>query len=144
MYFHGYGEDLQAMKDYCKDVNNVYFTGKYDYSKIVELYHHSDVIWAGYPNKDYNVVYAISNKFHESLYVGVPCVYSDKTELAVHVQKENIGFVVDPYNPTAIKKLFDDIASGQIDVEKIRKSMANYQLKESSWDDDFKKLLSYI
>lgn len=144
LYFHGSGEDYQAMLDYCKEINNVYFTGKYNYSNVVKLYHQSDIIWAGYPNKDYNVIYAISNKFHESLYVGVPCVYSDKTKLAAHVQKENIGFVVDPYNPIAIKKLFDEIAYGQIDITKTRESMIDYLLNESSWNDDFKGILNYI
>lgn len=144
LYFHGSGEDLDAMKDYCKDCNNVFFTGKYEYAKVVELYHQSDVIWAGYPNKDYNVVYAISNKFHESLYVGVPCVYSINTELASFVKSNNIGFVVDPYNANDIKTLFNEIASGKIDIEAVKKSMEEFQANESSWEKDFQQLVNFI
>lgn len=144
LFFHGGGEDLLAMQEYCQGMTNVHFTGKYDYSKVVELYHQSDIIWAGYPNKDFNVVYAISNKFHESLYVGVPCVYSANTELAKHVQDENIGLVVDPYSSADIKELFNKIAAGKIDLESIRRSMINYANNESSWNEDFKNVIKYI
>lgn len=144
LYFHGSGEDLDSMKEYCKDNKNVFFTGKYNYSQIVSLYHQADVIWAGYPNKDYNVVYAISNKFHESLYVGVPCVYSINTELASFVKSNNIGFVVDPYNANDIKTLFNEIASGEIDIEAVKKSMEEFQANESSWEKDFQQLVNFI
>ena len=144
LYFHGSGEDLDAMKDYCKDAKNVFFTGKYAYSEVVGLYHQSDVIWAGYPNKDYNVVYAISNKFHESLYVGVPCVYSSRTKLADCVKRENIGFVVDPYNTYAIKSLFDNISSGKIDLDEVKEAMEEYQKKETTWNEDFNQLIKAL
>lgn len=144
LYFHGSGEDLPAMQDYCKGMNNVFFTGKYDYSTVVSLYHQSDIIWAGYPNKDFNVVYAISNKFHESLYVGVPCVYSDKTMLADFVKEQNIGFVVDPYNVDSIRGLFDAIAKGEIDMVKVKNTMIEYQKSETTWDEDFKQILHYF
>ena len=102
------------------------------------------MIWAGYPNKDYNVVYAISNKFHESLYVGVPCVYSINTELASFVKSNNIGFVVDPYNANDIKTLFNEIASGKIDIEAVKKSMEEFQANESSWEKDFQQLVNFL
>lgn len=144
LYFHGGGEDLHAMQEYCKGISNVFFTGKYDYSKILELYHQSDIIWAAYPNRDYNVVYAISNKFHESLYVGVPCIYADHTKLADLVRQENIGFVVDPYNTSNIKDLFNDIASGKIDIDSVKKSMEEFQSKENTWENDFEQLVEFL
>lgn len=144
LYFHGSGHDCQALKEHCKDANNVFFTGKYDYSAIVPLYHQSDIIWAGYPNKDYNVVYAISNKFHESLYVGVPCVFSTGTKLADFVKKNNLGFVVDPYDTAEIKRLFLRIASGQEDLKHIKESMQAWQSKETTWADDFKHVENFL
>lgn len=144
LYFHGSGEDLEVMKDYCKEAKNIFFTGKYDYSKVVSLYHQSDIIWAGYPNKDYNVIYAISNKFHESLYVGVPCVYSEHTKLADFVKSNNIGFVVDPYNASAIKNLFDRISSGSINMDCVYQSMIEFQSQESSWNEDFIQVLDFL
>lgn len=144
LYFHGSGHDCQALKEHCKNANNVFFTGKYDYSSVVSLYHQSDIIWAGYPNKDYNVVYAISNKFHESLYVGVPCVFSTGTKLADFVKKNCLGFVVDPYDTVEIKELFQRIASGQEDINRIKESMQAWQSKEAAWADDFKQVAKFL
>ena len=144
LFFHGSGEDLDAITEYCNGMPNVYITGAYSYSKVKELYHNSDLIWAAYPSEDYNAIYAISNKFHESLYVGVPCVYSKNTKLAEFVEKENLGFVVNPYSVDEIRSLFDDIVSGKQSLEKVKESMLTYMKKESSWDDDFCAVLNYI
>lgn len=144
LYFHGSGEDYGTMKEYCKNANNIYFTGKYDYSSVVSLYHQADIIWAGYPNRDYNVVYAISNKFHESLYVGVPCVFSKGTKLADFVKANNLGFVVDPYDTVEIKGLFQRIASGEEDINGVKQSMLDYQSKETTWTEDFKQIVIFL
>ncbi len=144
LYFHGGGHDYETMKEYCKNASNVFFTGKYDYSTVVSLYHQSDIIWAGYPNKDYNVVYAISNKFHESLYVGVPCVFSKGTKLADFVKANNLGFVVDPYDTVEIKGLFQRIASGEEDINGVKQSMLDYQSKGTTWTEDFKQIVIFL
>ena len=105
------------------NIKNVFFTGKYLYENVTQLYHNSDVVWAAYPNKDFNVVYAISNKFHESLYVGIPCIYSDQTKLAELVKEKNIGFVVNPYDISSIKNLFSNIYDGTVNMEEIKENM---------------------
>lgn len=118
------------MQKYCKNVENVTFTGEYKYEDVVKLYHQSDIVWAAYPNKDYNVVYAISNKFHESSYVGIPCIYSDHTKLADFVEEKEIGLVVNPYDTNKIKALFSRIYDSKIDLENIKKNMIKFQRKK--------------
>lgn len=142
--FYGDGEDLDYMVNKCSDIDNIYFTGRYDYSMIGELYYKSDVIWAAYPNKDFNVIYAISNKFHESLYMGVPCIFSNGTKLSNLVREKNLGLIVDPYSVLSIRKLIDDICSRKVDLLAIQKSMMDFQNNETSWDEDFLKLMSLI
>lgn len=144
IYFHGSGEDLSFMQKYCKNIKNVIFTGKYKYDDVVKLYHQSDIVWAAYPNRDFNVVYAISNKFHESLFVGIPCVYSDHTKLADFVREKKIGLVVDPYDKKSIKKLFAKIIDGTIDIDSIKENMLKFQKQETTWDIDFQKLKTYL
>ncbi len=144
LFFHGNGEDFDAIAEYCKGMPNVCLTGAYSYSTIIGLYHSSDLIWAAYPSEDYNAIYAISNKFHESLYVGVPCVYSKHTKLAEFVEHENLGFVVNPYSVDEIKALFDSIVSGKHNIDNVKKSMLAYMKNESTWDQDFCMALKYI
>jgi glycosyltransferase involved in cell wall biosynthesis len=144
LYFYGDGEDLPYMKTLCEGSKNIFFSGRYDYDMVEQLYHQSHVVWAAYPNKDYNVVYAISNKFHESLYLGVPCIYSNNTRLADYVQEHNIGLIVDPYNVSAIKCMIDEICEGEINLNKIVMSINEYKNNETSWDEDFRSLINYF
>lgn len=144
LYFHGSGEDLNFMQNYCKDIYNAYFTGKYKYEDVVKLYHQSDIVWAAYPNKDFNVKYAISNKFHESLYVGVPCIYSDKTKLADLVNKNRIGFVVNPYDQNSIKALLTQLYNDTKTINEIKENMKDFQNNETTWDEDFQNFKTYL
>lgn len=144
LYFHGSGEDFSFMQKYCKNVENVTFTGEYKYEDVVKLYHQSDIIWAAYPNKDYNVVYAISNKFHESSYVGIPCVYSDHTKLADFVEEKEIGLVVNPYDTNKIKALFSKIYDNKIDLETIKKNMIKFHKEETTWETDFQEFKTFL
>ncbi len=142
--FHGMGRDLELCQNYGKEISNVIFTGKYDYHTIAKLYHESDLVWAAYPNKDYNVKYAISNKFHESLWFGTPCVFSEKTELGDYVRGNNIGFIVDPYSVESIKTLLEDIYTKRYDMNKILVNMQTMSNKEGDWDSDFSKLAAWL
>lgn len=144
LYIHGDGPDLESLRQYSTGLQNVQFTGRYSYDDIIHLYQAADVVWAAYPNKDYNVKYAISNKFHESLFVGVPCIYSDHTKLADFVVKHNIGIEVDPYSAKSITAVFEDLISGKIDITEIKHSMMLYQKHETTWDEDFQKLLKML
>ncbi len=144
LYFHGTGPDINIGKKYAHGEPNVYFTGGYRYNDIIPLYLSADVIWAAYPNKDYNVKYAISNKFHESILLGIPCVYANNTYLGDFVSQQGIGLVVNPYDQQDIKKLITDIKQGKINLQQIRKNMQTHAMRETTWNDDFDKVMKYI
>ncbi len=137
---HGDGHDLVALKEYASEYSNVCFTGYYKQKDIVGLYQKSDLVWAAYPNLDYNVKYAISNKFHESLHYGVPCVFSEKTKLGELVQKEQIGLVVNPYNVLAIKNLLNEFFEHPAYADKIRNTIYQYGAKEVTWEKEFESV----
>lgn len=142
--FHGDGHALATIKEHAKGADNVSFTGYYEYKDIEGFYRNTDIIWAAYPNKDFNVKYAISNKFHESLAFGVPAIYSCDTELGEYVNKENIGFEVNPYSVADIRKLFEDIVSGKYDLKGMHSNMIEMRKTFSTWDDDFRILTDSI
>ena len=144
LYLHGDGVDYEYFKEYCSGINNVVLTGRYSYSSIVSLYHGSDVVWAAYPNTDFNVKYAISNKFHESLYVGVPCVYSAGTKLADYVEANKIGIQVDSNDMLSIRSLFEQIYNGELDLTEISENMKAFANKENNWSDDFQEVVEII
>lgn len=141
---HGEGQDLAVVKEYARGCHNVYFTGRYELKDIYKLYKDSDLIWAAYPNKDYNVKYAISNKFHESLEYKVPCIFSDKTKLGDFVQSNSIGFIVNPYSVEAISSLLNSLINNQDALEKVKRNLHQYSKKEKSWNEDFAVVVKYI
>ena len=144
LYFHGDGHARKYLEEHAGKESNVFFTGVYAFEDIARLYQQTDVVWAAYPNKDFNVRYAISNKFHESLAFGIPTVYADKTRLGDFVTKEHIGMAVDPYSIDDIKSLLDKIASHQDDLCKMALTMRNFHQGQRTWDDDFQKVAAAI
>lgn len=144
LFFHGNGPATQFLEKYAANVANIFFTGQYAYEDVMGLYQQTDIVWAAYPNKDFNVKYAISNKFHESLLFGVPTVYAEKTCLGDFVCEKQIGMVVDPYSEKAIKRLLEQIVNNQGYLQEIAANMRAFNCEQTSWDEDFKKVKKAI
>lgn len=144
LYFHGNGPAQKLLEELANDVSNISFTGYYAYEDVVHLYEHTDIVWAAYPNKDFNVKYAISNKFHESLMMGVPAIYASQTCLGDYAVQHNIGLEVDPYSVKSIQDLLTRIADGHVDLEKMKTSIEGFYSQQTSWNEDFMLLISAI
>ena len=140
--FFGSGPDYDRCVFYAKNISNVKFYGAYSYGDIKKFYSQTEILWAAYPNKDFNVKYAISNKFHESLSLAIPCIYSDKTCLGEYVSRNKIGLIVNPYSVESIKKLFQFIS--EKNLYDIHENLLKYKSGVSSWDDDFKQLELFL
>lgn len=140
----GDGQDFNHIKEFSKRYKNIFFYGAYDFSQIPEIYNQSDLIWAAYPNKDYNVIYAISNKFYESMACGKPCIYAEKTRLGDFVGRNKMGYVVDPYSENAIKQLITEVKNNRSDYEACKRNIINNKQSETSWNQDFEKIVELI
>lgn len=125
-------------------VPNIFMTGPYKYEEIEHLYGSADIIWAAYPNKDFNVQYAISNKFHESLAYAIPAVYADKTRLGEYVVASSLGCQVNPYSVEDIRSLLIELYSNRERLLQIHESLKRQYREENSWDDDFQTLKARI
>ena len=107
-------------------------------------YDNVDVIWAVYPNKDFNVKYAISNKFFESIYLNIPGIYAKDTMLGDYVVKNNIGMVINPYDIQDIQQLLSNVENGSINLIQMVENLKALALKQSSWDEDFEQIIDFI
>lgn len=145
-YFYGDGPDENKLKEYVKKkkYKNIYFYGRYEYNKISEIYSNIHMVWAAYPNKDYNVKYAISNKFFESLVYEKPTFFSKETNLGNLILKEKIGFTIDPYN---IEPFFLEMNREKLEekLEKIGNKIKEYKKeKKLFWEDYEKDFLCFL
>ncbi len=140
----GDGPDYEELKRISNGKENAFIKGRYENSQLAKIYSEADLIWAVYPNEDFNVKYAISNKFHESINIGKPCIYADKTELGKFVNSKKLGFIVNPYSVTEIKALLEKIKNNREDIKEISKNLRSFKKTESSWNEDIKKIENYI
>ncbi len=144
LFFHGDGHARQYLEDYAGNAQNIHFTGRYDFEDVGRLYQQTDIVWAAYPNKDFNVKYAISNKFHESLVYGIPTVYANNTRLGDFVSHEGIGMTVDPYSTDNINAFLEHIASNTLELDQIAQNIHSFFLQQTTWNEDFVKITEEI
>lgn len=144
LYFHGDGHAKLYLEECAKGTSNIFFTGRYAYEDVARLYQQTDIVWAAYPNRDFNVVYAISNKFHESLSFGIPTVYADKTCLGSFVVENHIGMAVAPYSVKAVRQLLEQIISHQDNLQEIARNMRAFSKQQTTWEEDFCKVVQAI
>lgn len=144
LFFHGDGHARQYLEEYAGSTQNIHFTGRYEFEDVGRLYQQTDVVWAAYPNKDFNVIYAISNKFHESLVYGIPTVYADHTRLGDFVVQQHIGMAVDPYSKQEIQQLLETIASKQEALKAMAANMQQFAKKQTTWKADFRQVTQAI
>ena len=140
--FYGGGPDCNFLKKY--ECDNIRFHGPYHYSEVETFYLSSDIVWAAYPNKDFNVKYAISNKFHESLNFSTPGIYAENTKLGDYIVKERIGFVVNPYEKASVKQLLDDIANDPSVILDVRHNIQKVYERETTWEDDMEYIYAVM
>lgn len=137
---HGAGSHFESISQYAKEISNITLTGRYAYNDIKHLYDESDLIWAVYPSKDYNVKYAISNKFHESMMLRRPGIYCSGTKLGDFVSENRLGFVVNPYDVNEIKKLINRILKNPSLIHDVERSISQFVVTEKTWEEDFKEI----
>lgn len=142
----GGGTKYENVKGFAANYKNVTMYGRYDYNQIPNIYRQSDVIWAAYPYNDYNVKYAISNKFHETLYYGVPGIFSKNTKLGDLVEKEGIGFTVDCYSVEDINKTIKSILDDKdAKLANIKENIKRFQSHETDcWEDEIEPFINYL
>ncbi|AXT57335.1 glycosyl transferase family 1 [Aquimarina sp. AD1] len=140
----GFAEELIEYKKQKGYPNVTLEVGWYNYDDLGKLFLKTDLIWAAYPSKDFNVKYAISNKYFESLIFNKPCIFAENTKLGDFVIANNLGFTVDPYNKLAIESLLIKINNNRPVINKVKTSQVNHSLNEKFWEDEEKKLIPFI
>ena len=100
LFYHGDGPGLNYFKDFCKKngINNVFFTGAYDYRDTYKLLDNATLInnFYGYnKNEGKKLKYAVSNKFYDGLIYHIPQIVEGKGYKADLVKKYGLGIVLD-------------------------------------------------
>jgi glycosyltransferase involved in cell wall biosynthesis len=110
----GSEEIEEEIKNYCNNMSNITFTGKYAYEKeIAGLYGKVDCVYSVYDADNANVKIALPNKLYESIVCEIPIIVAKNTYLSDLVERWGVGLSVDHKSKeeliSAIRKLRDDI-----------------------------------
>lgn len=139
LYGDPVGTDGYRILEEAKKYSNIKYYGPYDYIEITNILKRADLLWAVYPSEIYNVKYAISNKYHESIAYGVPGVFAASTCLGNMVNQQKIGFIVDDKSIEDIRSKLLDIQSNKKQVlSRVKKNIQEYSKGQPhSWDEGF-------
>ncbi|MSS61775.1 glycosyltransferase [Fusobacterium sp. FSA-380-WT-2B] len=147
VYLIGKGAENEKFKKFIinKKLKRVFMMGDYNYEEIARYYQISDFIWAVYPANDYNVKYAISNKFHESIIFEKICFFSKNTLLGEYVDKNKIGISINSSNKESIEKTILNILNHPEKIVEITENIKKYkQNKILYWEENEENLIKFI
>lgn len=142
----GGGPFINQISNIAERYSNVTMHGPYDYASLPDIYAQSDLIWAVYPYHDYNVKLAISNKFHETLFYGVPGIFCKGTKLGDLVQEKKIGLTVNCDSVEDIRQTINNYKrnkkalSNEIGIN-IQKFLA---VENTNWEEEIMPFIYYL
>lgn len=111
IFIFGDGPDYQKLYQFVTDnglEDKVTFYGRFESDSLTAIYKHSDLVWAAYPSKDFNVKHAISNKYFECNQYRVKPIFSKNTLISQSIINKfgagpGMPIFVDEYNVESIK-----------------------------------------
>ncbi len=140
----GTTSDMEEIKHYCTKMENVSFSGRYDYdSEIADIYGKVDCVYAVYDADNPNVRIALPNKLYESIICELPIIVASGTYLSELVEKWGVGVSISHKSlqqlNNVIQKLRNDSKYYNSIVENCRKIKQN--IIELDWKKELKKFV---
>jgi len=136
---HGSGTAYTALKSIENDYKNVNITGLYHFSKSVELYRKTDLLYVVFNTKFRNWKYGYSVKFFEAIITKTPVIVSRGSAMEEFVNKYDIGFTIDGSNIQEIKELIVYISENRHLLDEKIKNLEKIQY-EFTWERVIKNL----
>lgn len=139
----GFGNLKPYFEKLSKKYNNIFFYGKLNYSQVLYLEKHCDIMTALYDPKIPNHRYAAPNKFYESLMLGKPLIMVKNTGMDQWIKKYHLGVVIDTKKEsfcTGFNKALNELCEIN-DTEPLHQRATNIYSNKFSWDIMEKRLL---
>lgn len=132
--------EFTAITDYCKNMEDITFTGKFNYPKDISgLYGSVDCVYSVYDADNPNVCIALPNKLYESIYCGLPIIVSKGTYLSEIVNNWGGGISVSHNNVDELVGVLKDLQSNKDTYLNISKKCMD--CKQRIFAIDYNKLL---
>lgn len=139
-YVFGDGPDLEKVRNFVNKLgvsDRVIFFGRYEASDLNFIYDLTDLVWAAYPSKDFNAIYAISNKYFECSYYKKTPIFSKRTKMAENLMTNSSVVLVDEYSVSDIR---EKLLSTNCGKDKIFVKYEN----DFSWEEKEADFINYL
>lgn len=116
----GTSNEYDEIRKYCEGMQNVTFTGRYNYdTEIASLYGSVDCVYSVYDADNPNVRIALPNKLYESIICELPIIVAKNTYLAELVEEWGVGVAVSHTSTYELLHAINELMSNQDRLEKI-------------------------
>ncbi len=136
---HGAGVAHKNLNNIKGNYNNVYVTGKYDFTQSAKLYGETDILYALYPMSAIQNQIAYPVKFFEAIITKTPIIVNKGTVLEDFINENNIGFAVDGSNIEEIRELVNYINENRNILDEKTRNLEKIQY-DYSWEEVVKNL----
>ena len=91
----GMGNLAEYVEEEAKKAKNIKYFGKVDYNTALDMYAHSNVMFAIYDPRVPNHKFSAPNKVYEAMFLGKPIIVAKGTGVDKIVKQNEMGFVID-------------------------------------------------
>ncbi|MBU5294107.1 glycosyltransferase family 4 protein [Anaerosalibacter bizertensis] len=139
IYIHGAGVAHKRLKNIKGDYNNVFITGKYDFTQSAKLYSETDILYVLYPTSSIQYLTSYPVKFFEGIITKTPMIVNKGTVLEDFIKEYGIGFAVEGGNISEIRELVEYINKNRYILDEKVKNLEKIQY-DYSWQEVVKNL----
>ena len=134
--------ELKKMSELYGIQDRVIFTGLIPFQKLGRYTASADFGFTVISGKGLSYYHALPNKLFEYIQAGIPVIGSNYPEIAAIIDKEKIGFTVDPHDIKGIQKAVREML--REDVYKQFKERLKRIAQKYTWQEESKKYLRII
>jgi glycosyltransferase involved in cell wall biosynthesis len=108
----GGGEDSAWLEHLSKENEFIDFRGAFDFQRDAEeLYSLADLMFAVYPQKEFNYRVHWARRAHQAILSGIPLIVSEGSEMGDYVETHDLGWTVGDESQVDLELLVADIAA---------------------------------
>lgn len=114
----GYNLYYRKLRRISKNLRNVHFLDPVDTNNIISFCNDFDISLITIPPSNLNLLYALPNKFFESIQSRLMLIIGPSVEMVSYVNKFNIGKVTKDFQPESLAHLINNLSIDEINYHK--------------------------
>ena len=133
LHIGGFGKYESYFEKLSKENDNIFYYGRLEYEKTIQLEQSCDIMLAIYDPEIGNHRFAAPNKFYESLMLGKPVIMVKNTGMSQIVKENDIGVLIE-YSKHGFSEGISTLVSRQDEWQYMKKRMRKLYNEKYNWE----------